>query len=249
MRRGTTLALLTAGLTLGLGLAGWPPNAALAQSDPREEAFRVWLQEAGHALLAAAGGAPVDPRWHGPDEASDLRSGGADPTIASLGPDVRLLATTVNVRWSTITAFPTVHLDLMPYAMSDGQLLWAANSVVEETPFSVVDPTYLSNGPPELAGGLERALEVMQTTCALPGFTAETAEVLPGPIRAEVTHPGLSLERTCREVAEAAGALWLPSLVFFAAILESEGRTAAIFAPLHLEDGRAWLGPPQVMPF
>lgn len=239
-------------LTVTLALTASVAGAAAAQSVPQPlETFQIWLDEAGHALLDAATGASVDERWLGPDSTADLRSAGRvlDPAIEALGPEVFVIASTINVRWSTVTASPTVHLDLMPYAFNAGEMRWAVNSVVEDAAVGVVEPVYLDNGPSRLRAGLQRALEVMQTTCDLPTFTPESAARLPEAVRRDVTDPELSPERTCRDVASAAGDLWLPNIVFVAALVEGGGRSVAIVAPLFVEGGRAWMGPYHVVPF
>jgi hypothetical protein len=214
------------------------------QPDP-QPALAAWLLGAAEAQLAAARGEQPDARYLGPDPTQDLRaSTHHDPSLAATGDPPEVVAALIIVRWTTLGTSPSVHLDVAPYAFPDGRLRWAVNTVIDRSWATITEPTYLDNGPPELAAGLEYPLRVTQYDCQLPLFEEAELADFPAVVRAEIAAAG-DLEGACADVAEAGGAAtpWLPSVVWVGVIVRGNGHSAVLTSELTVEDGRAWLGP------
>lgn len=214
------------------------------QPDP-QPALAAWLLGAAEAQLTAARGGEPDASYLGPDPAADLRaSTHPDPSLGPLGEAVEVVAALIIVRWTTLGTTPSVHLDLAPYAFPDGRLRWAVNTVVDRSWATITEPTYLDNGPPELAAGLEYPLRVTQYDCELPLFEEADMVDLPAVVHAEIA-AARDLERACADVADAGGAAtpWLPSVVWVGVLLRGDGHYAVLTSELTVEGGRAWLGP------
>ncbi len=194
-----------------------PPPAPLTAgaTDPRDAALSTYTHDMTQALVHAAEGQPVDPRWvaHHPDHEHHH--------IASLSPEghaaMHLLGNTLDVIATEVELQaiaqpePGHHHQLSAIAivLPNGDVRWGTAAHRHDTSEQTQPTPFLDHTAPALANGIARVIEALRGSCQLPWLSDTEIQSLPAHIRTEVLPDAGATHAACARAAEVHGE-WRP---------------------------------------
>lgn len=204
-------AFLTA--AVALALLATPSNAKRrkGERDPRDQALVELIQDVSAAIVAAAQGEEIDPRWVWDTDAFGITT--TKPAVAqelaALGGKVEVVMTVLEVEGAASYGTGPGYLRGSAVVLADGRVRWLAPNIRPENP--TLGPTSgLAEASPALAGAAARLGETLvQPDCNLPLLTPEDVSHIPAVLAEQLPLSPAQLLHTC-EVAASGGFRWKP---------------------------------------
>ncbi len=190
-----------------------PVSAKRQKADPRDKALAELSGEVSEAIVAAAQGRPVDPRWSWGtgDFGVDTTDQQVEDRLAELGGDPEIVMTVVELEGSSASAEAPGYLRGAAVVMADGAVRWLAPSIRGKAPM-LGHTAGLDEAAPALAGAVERLGEALaDPACPLPLLERSEVDHIPAVLADALTISPAQLAQAC-ETAAAKPFRWKPKV-------------------------------------
>ena len=212
------------------------------KTDPRDAALAELTREVSAAIVAAAQGEPVDPRWTWTSDAFGIRT--TEPEVAerlaTLGEDPAVVMTILEIEGAATGGTGPGYLRGSAVVLADGRVRWLTPSIRPKNPYT--GPTSgLDAASPALAGAVQRLADALaDPACPLPLLTSEEVADIPEVLGGALPMDPARLSLAC-ESALAGAFQWKPSVDDVTVLVRVGDSHVALRSAFVVDDGRLLL--------
>ncbi len=221
-------------LSLALGLAqGADAKRRTARLD---RAFAIVVLDAAEAIVAAAQGQPVEPRWYAGTGVSDPITETQSETleaVAAMG-EIEVVITALELEATAHDASPALYLRSLVTVSPEGRVRWMQVSVRESAGIGMSEDLHIV--APELGAGLTRLTDALSDPgCPVPVY--EVPEEFPPALRRETEMNRGDLARACGAI-EGTAYSWVPRVDDVTVLIRSGDHYVALRSSFQVIDGQ-----------
>jgi len=181
------------------------------KQDPRDQALAELIRDVSGAIVAAAQGQPVEPRfcWSGGGFGITETKPEVAQQLTALGSDIQVVMTVLEVEGAAGDGTGPGYLRGSAVVLADGRVRWLAPSIRLKNP--ALGPTSgLPQASPALTGAVERLSETLSDpACALPLLTPADVAHIPAALAEALPMSPDRLQQACT-VAAGGAFVWKP---------------------------------------